>query len=269
MSFFTDLNLNSIVLTAPWGPITFKHLLDIGTLIIIEGLLSFDNALALAATVKTHLTDPQEQRRALRFGIWGAYIFRTIVILLGVKLMKIEWVKAAAAGYLICLAVTEFWPKRESEELTQDTSADVRQQSSLARFLKLTPFWSTVIAVELMDIMFSIDSIGAALAISNQEWILIAGAFLGILMMRFAASIFIKLIDSFPVLNKTAFLLVGLAGFNMILKLKGLPLGPFGELTIDKEIPEHIFTLSLAGIFFGSMALNAVFPAWFKAQTAE
>ena len=55
----------------------------------------------------------------------------------------------------------------------------------------------------------------------------------------------------------------------MILKLKGLPLGPFGELTIDKEIPEHIFTLSLAGIFFGSMALNAVFPAWFKAQTAE
>jgi predicted tellurium resistance membrane protein TerC len=88
-------------------------------------------------------------------------------------------------------------------------------------------------------------------------------------MMRFAATVFVKLIDKFPVLVKTAFLLVGLAGLNIVLKLKNLPLGPLGELTIDKEIPEHVFTLLLAGIFLGAMGLNAAFPQWFSKDEPE
>lgn len=266
-SIFSGMDLTAPLMQAPWGAINGQNLLDIGMLVVLEGLLSFDNALALAATVKSRLSDPTDQKRALRYGIWGAYFFRLLVIFVGIKLMKIEWVKAVAAGYLIWLAVSELWPK--GEEKGEEEKLPDPHEKGIARFLKLSPLWSTIVAVELMDLMFSIDSIGVAFAISDKEWILIAGAVLGIVMMRFAATVFIHLIDKFPVLVKTAFLLVGLAGLNMILKLKNLPLGPLGELTIDKEIPEHMFTLLLASIFFGAMALNAFFPKLFTKSDAE
>lgn len=266
IGFLSGMNLSAPLFSAPWGVVTGQNLLDIGTLVILEGLLSFDNALALAATVKSRLRDPEDQKHALRWGIWGAYIFRTLIIFVGVTLMKIEWVKATAAGYLIWLAVTELWPKKEEDENAPEVLPDAHEKG-ISRYLKLSPLWSTILAVELMDIMFSIDSIGVAFAISSEPWILIAGAILGILMMRFAATIFIKLIDKFPILTKTAFVLVGLAGLNMILKLKDLPLGPLGSLTIDKEIPEHVFTASLAIIFFGAMGLNALFPRWFHTHS--
>lgn len=266
-SFLSNVDLSSPLIFAPWGAITGQNVMDIGMLVVLEGLLSFDNALALAATVKSRLTDPNDQKRALRYGIWGAYFFRTLVIFVGIKLMKIEWVKAVAAGYLIWLAVSELWPRTENKT-DSDTLTDPHEKG-FTKFLKLSPLWSTIVAVELMDLMFSIDSIGVAFAISNQEWILIAGAILGILMMRFAATVFITLIDKFPVLVKTAFLLVGLAGVNMILKLKNLPLGPLGQLTIDKEIPEHVFTVLLAAVFLGAMGLNALFPHWFGKPNPE
>lgn len=271
LPFLSGIELAAPLWMAPWGPVTTQNLLDIGMLVVLEGLLSFDNALALAATVKSRLKDPAEQRKALRYGIWGAYIFRTLVIFLGVTLMKYEWIKAVAAGYLIWLAVSELWPQGHtlSKEIEEDEKIVERETSGLVKFFKLSPLWSTILAVELMDIMFSVDSIGVAFAISNQEWILVTGAILGILMMRFAATVFIKLIDRFPVLVKTAFLLVGLAGINMVLKLKDLPLGPLGSLTIDKEIPEHVFTLLLAGVFSGAMALNAAFPQWFKVPATQ
>jgi YkoY family integral membrane protein len=263
-SMLAGINLASPLFHAPWGNVTGQNLLDIGTLVILEGLLSFDNALALAATVKSRLSDPVDRKRALRYGIWGAYFFRTLVIFLGVTLMKIEWVKAVAAAYLIWLAVTELWPKNGKEDV--DDALPDPHERGISKFFRLSPLWSTILAVELMDIMFSIDSIGVAFAISSEPWILVTGAVLGILMMRLAATLFVKLIDRFPVLVKTAFILVGLAGINMVLKLKNLPLGPLGELTIDKEIPEHVFTLTLALIFFGAMGLNALFPKWFAKE---
>lgn len=267
-SFFSSLDLTVPLFAAPWGTVTGQNFLDIGTLVILEGLLSFDNALALAATVKSRLSDPLDQRRALRWGIWGAYLFRTIVIFLGVTLLKYEWIKAAAAFYLIWLAAQELWPKNDSDG-SDDAELPDPHERGFSRFLKLSPLWSTILAVELMDIMFSIDSIGVAFAISREAWILIAGALLGILMMRFAATVFIKLIDRFPILSKTAFVLVGLAGINMVLKLKNLPLGPLGELSIDKEIPEHVFTLSLVLIFVGALGVNAIFPHWFEKSLEE
>ncbi|MEN9529061.1 MAG: hypothetical protein RI932_934 [Pseudomonadota bacterium] len=267
LSFLSGFDLSAPLFTVPWGNVSGQNLMDIGTLVVLEGLLSFDNALALAATVKSRLSDPDDQKRALRYGIWGAYIFRTLVIFVGITLMKIEWVKAVAAGYLIWLAVKELWPRTEENESAEKLPDP--HEKGVSRLFRLSPLWSTIVAVELMDIMFSIDSIGVAFAISNQEWILVVGALLGILMMRFAATVFVKLIDKFPVLVKTAFLLVGLAGLNMVLKLKNLPLGPLGSLTIDKEIPEHVFTLLLAGIFFGAMALNSFFPQWFAKEGVE
>lgn len=123
----------------------------IGTLVILEGLLSADNALVLAVLVK-HL--PEDQRRkALFYGIIGAYLFRVIAIGIGVTLINIGWIKIVGGHYLLWLVLQHFINKRDGEEELQT---------------KQVGFWSTVLTVELMDIAFSIDSVIAAFGVSNQ-----------------------------------------------------------------------------------------------------
>lgn len=236
--------------------ITITHILIILELIILEGLLSFDNALALAALVRKKLKDPIQQRRALVYGIWGAYILRIGIIFVGVWLMKYEWVKAIAGFYLLYLAIHELFLNKTQQSLTEDNNQSASQMTSLKVSAKT--FFIVVAQVELMDLMFSIDSIAVALAISDIKWVLITGAVLGVLFMRIAAGLFIKLIENFPALEKTAFVLVGLAGLNVILKLKDLNLG-FMYLTIDKPIPENIFLGLIVSILLFAIVFSKIF----------
>ena len=122
-------------------------------------------------------------------------------------------------------------------------------------FLVYIYFIIVILQVELMDLMFSIDSIAVALALSNVKWVLITGAVLGVLLMRVAAQFFIKLIEKFPILEKTAFVLVGIAGINVLLKIKDLNIG-FTYLSIDKPIPENIFLSSIFFVLISSLFLN-------------
>lgn len=84
------------------GVFTLTGLSTILLLILLEGLLSADNALVLAMMVK-HLPEKQ-QKKALMYGIWGAYIFRFLVIGIGTYLIKFIWIKAIGAIYLLYLA---------------------------------------------------------------------------------------------------------------------------------------------------------------------
>lgn len=239
-------------------------LMDFGIvlqLIILEGLLSFDNALALAALVERRLKDPADRRRALTWGIWGAYIFRTVVIFVGVWLMANPWIRVVAGVYLVWIAFDELYLKRN-----HSNEKDVDLPSFKWSFIKLSPLWSTIVSVELMDIMFSIDSVAVALALSSKKWVLILGALLGIVMMRLAAQFFIVLIAKFPILIKTAFVLVGFAGINILLDSKDVPIPFTGgyKLTVGMAIPEHPFLIALFTIFVGSILLNWMFPKYFK-----
>lgn len=210
-------------------------------LVILEGLLSFDNSLALASLVSKRLSDPKERKRALTYGIFGAYFFRIIIIFIGAWLMKSTTVKLMAGGYLVWLAIHElFFHKVKSDGSTESLL------SALFGYKFLTPFWSTVVSVELMDMMFSIDSIGVALALSSKVWVLITGAVLGIIMMRFAASIFIRLIERFPILNPTAFVLVLIAGMNIILH------------TFGYGMNEHILPIVLLGVLISALSIETV-----------
>ena len=135
----------------------------IGSLIVLEGLLSADNALVLAIMVK-HLPRKQ-QKKALFYGILGAYLFRFIAIGLGTYLIKIWWIKAAGALYLLWMAFQFFIKKEEEEEGVVAAP---------------TGFWRTVLAVEMMDIAFSIDSVLAAFGVSDQIWVLYLGGIFGV-----------------------------------------------------------------------------------------
>lgn len=224
---------------------TLANLFAVMYLVLLEGVLSVDNALALAALVKGRLKNPEDQKRALRWGILGAYVFRTVIIFAGVWLMAHEWVKWIAAGYLIYLSITELFFKRKMQD-------DGENEVGGFNLRFLTPLVSTIVSVELMDIMFSVDSIAVALTISDKAPILITGAVLGILAMRFAAGYFIKLIEKFPVLEKTAFVLVLLAGIKIIVELLGV------------HVPELVFMPVMFAIVGGSMWLNKAKPELFQ-----
>ncbi|WP_042457060.1 TerC family protein [Neobacillus dielmonensis] len=181
---------------ASWGVI--------GILIVLEGFLSADNALVLAVMVK-HL--PKKQRKkALFYGIFGAYFFRVLAIGLGVTLINIPWIKIIGGHYLLWIVLQNFVKKDNGEEEVQS---------------KAKGFWGTVLTVELMDIAFSLDSIIAAFGVSDQEWILLLGGVLGILMMRGVAQLFLALIEKVPEFETTAFLLVAIIGIRMIVSAFG------------------------------------------------
>lgn len=185
----------------------------IGTLIILEGLLSADNALVLAVMVK-HL-HPKKRKKALFYGLLGAYSFRFIAIGLGVYLIKLWWIKAIGAAYLAWLSIKYFIDKRKAVEEGEEEAEGMNQSGLLIRLFGT--FWGTVAAVELMDIAFSVDSVLAAFGVSNKVWILLIGGMLGILMMRGVAGIFLALIDRVPELETTAYILILIISVKMFL----------------------------------------------------
>ncbi|MCY8795092.1 TerC family protein [Bacillus inaquosorum] len=198
-SFF-DWKMWGEVLSDPvsWGLI--------GSLVVLEGLLSADNALVLAVMVK-HLPEKQ-RKKALTYGLFGAYIFRFIFIGLGMLLIKFWWIKVLGALYLTWLVIKHFWIGEKEEE-----ADGIKKNSWMVRTFGI--FWATVISVELMDLAFSVDSILAAFAVSEKVWVLLIGGMLGILMMRTVAKVFLVLIDKIPELENTAFVLIGIIALKM------------------------------------------------------
>lgn len=198
----------------------------IGTLIILEGLLSADNALVLAVMVK-HL--PKDQRKkALFYGIFGAYFFRILVIGIGVSLIHIAWIKIVCGHYLLWIVFQNFIKKNDDEEVQN----------------KKMGFWRTVVTVELMDISFSFDSVLAAFGVSNQEWVLFLGGILGILMMRGVAHLFLALIEKVPEFETTAFVLIAIIGVKMIVSAFGF------------HMDEILFFSVLITIFLGTFIVH-------------
>jgi integral membrane protein, YkoY family len=217
-------------------------LLVVGTLIILEGLLSADNALVLALLVR-HLPD-REQRRALLYGLVGAFALRGLGITFAKWMMGLWWVCGIGAVYLIVLAARHFMTPRHDEEGSDGAKPKTGRN-----------FWATVAVVELTDLVFAVDSILVAVALVNDPekvWIVYAGGFLGIVLLRIAASFFIRLIQKYPALDNTAYLLVGWAGIKLVSASIDIYLKGIGRPELHL-LPKWLFWLVFACIVvFGS-----------------
>ncbi len=182
-------------------PFAWTDFLLIGSLVVLEAILSADNAVALAALVK-HLPTPEEQNRALRWGIVGAYGFRVLIVVAATWLVDFGIAKLVGAGYLLWLAYQHF----------QDESNDDSD-----RIPASATFWQTIVLVELTDIVFSFDSIAASVAISQKTWVIVAGGILGITLMRYMATFFIRWIDEFSRLEDAAYFIIAMVGSRMLI----------------------------------------------------
>lgn len=191
-------------------PQTFElsDLAGVGFLIILEALLSADNALVLAIMVR-HLPRPLQQK-ALLYGLGGAFVFRFIAIIFASIVLKQWWLQGLGALYLLFLPIKHFVARSKGHEAKPVGGG----------------FWQTVIAVEFTDIAFALDSVLAGIGfitkpppIGMQEhkiWVVYVGAIIGIVLLRFAASMFIRLLEKFPMLDHVAYILVGWVGVKLL-----------------------------------------------------
>ncbi|MCA1563017.1 MAG: hypothetical protein LC804_23075 [Acidobacteria bacterium] len=185
-----------------------SDLLTIALLVLLEGLLSADNALVLAILV---LGLPRhQQKQALRYGIVGAFAFRIAATLLAVYLLRVSWVKLVGAGYLLYLSWKHFFGTTGTQER--------RAIKPAQPWLGFTAFWATVIKVELTDIVFAVDSILVAVAMSPKTWVIISGGVLGIITMRMVIGTLLTLVRRYPALVDGAFIIIAWVGVKLLIE---------------------------------------------------
>jgi len=183
---------------------TLPSLQVILALILIEGLLSIDNALAIAA-LASHL-DEKKRKIAISVGYAGAYGFRILALFLASYIINNYWLMALGAGYLIWLMCNHFAENEDSEEKSGNKPAP--------------GFAKTIALIVLLDLSLSFDNVVAAVAFARDNIILVyVGVTIGILTLRLVAGYCIKLLDKHPWLEHTAFLLVGFVGAMLCAEL--------------------------------------------------
>lgn len=197
-------------------------------LIALEGLLAADNALVLAIMVK-HLPD-EKRRKALFYGLAGAFIFRFSSLFIISYLVDVWQIQAIGALYLLFISINHIVRKLIFKNQEEEKGSKEKKKSG---------FWGTVFKVELADIAFAIDSILAAVALSmtlpntplpniggldgGKFLVIFAGGLIGLIIMRFAANFFVKLLHAKPGLEIAAFAIVGWVGVKLAILTLGHP----------------------------------------------
>ncbi|MCC6442683.1 MAG: TerC family protein [Armatimonadetes bacterium] len=207
----------------------------IGILILLEGLLSADNALVLAVLVR-HLPEKQ-QHRALLYGIFGAFALRFLGILVAKYIIAFWYLRALGAAYLAYLCIAHFAGKTRH-------AREVRSREGMG-------FWPTVVVVELTDIAFAIDSILVAVALSNKLWVIYTGVMLGIIALRLVAGMFIALLRKYPALDHTAYVITGWVSVKLFIN----SYESYAATVLHSPFDHHLLPKS---IFWAVMALIAV-----------
>lgn len=244
MSFLSTLVLPTLAELGEAFPVIIS-------LIIIEGLLSVDNALAIAAMAR-HLPEHQ-QKLALRWGIIGAYGFRGLCMAFAAWIIENPGLKIGGAVYLVYLMCKHF--SDAAEEDGEGGGGDLASKGLIA----------TIISIEIMDLSLSVDNVVAAVAMSKELWVVCTGVFIGILALRFVAGACLKLIEKFPILEETAFLLIGYVGFILVFELltdphSGLKLlpGPAVHVTALQKFVGIVLIMALSILYSKSSAFRVV-----------
>ncbi|MDV2583152.1 TerC family protein [Alkalibacillus haloalkaliphilus] len=235
-------------------------------LIVLEGILAADNAMVLAIMVK-HLPE-KERKKALFYGLLGAFIFRLGSLFIISFLVDVWQIQAIGALYLLFIAGNHVVRKFVLNQYSKEAKLEKAKKK------KESGFWTTVLKVELADIAFAVDSILAAVAIAmvlpatplpaiggmdgGQFLVILFGGLIGVIIMRFAATYFVKLIKRRPGLETAAFLIVGWVGVKLVV---------FTLSHEDVGILPYDFAHSTLWkvIFYGVLVLIAVI-GWFSTK---
>lgn len=238
--------------------LVIEYLWVLVILIGLEGLLAADNALVLAIMVK-HLPE-LERKKALFYGLAGAFILRFGSLFIISFLVDVWQVQAIGAAYLLLMSIKHLFDKLAHK----DKNKQEKEASG-------SGFWPTVAKVEFADLAFAVDSILAAVALAvalpatglgnigsldtGQFLVVLTGGMIGLIIMRFAANIFVDLLKKRPSLEIAAFIIVGWVGVKLAL------------ITLAHEdialIPHDFPHSTLWKIIFYSVLVGVAVVGWF------
>ena len=194
-------------------------------LVVLEAVLSADNAIALAAIARS-IKEPESQRQALNIGLIGAYVLRIALIFAATWVIKYWQFELLGALYLLWLVFNYFF--LEDDENNEEH-----------RSLGFKSVWQVIPTIAITDLAFSLDSVTSAIAVTEDTWLIVAGGTIGIVILRFLAGLFIRWLEEYTYLEDAGFITVGFVGLRLLLKV-WLP---------DYLIPEWV-TIVVVAVFF-------------------
>jgi YkoY family integral membrane protein len=203
-----------------------ETLLVLPVLIALEAVLSADNAIALAALAQG-LEDSALQKRALNIGLVVAYVLRIGLILTATWVVKFWQFELAGALYLLWLVFQYF---------TSKPDVDDENSHHGPRFSSL---WQAIPIIGVTDLAFSLDSVTTAIAVSQETWLILIGATIGIITLRFMAGLFIRWLKEFRHLEDAGYVTVALVGLRLLVRVVNDALVP----------PEWVMVSAIALIF--------------------
>ena len=240
-------------------------------LVFLEGLLAADNAIVMAVMVK-HLP-PEQRKKALFYGLLGAFVFRFIALFLISIIANFWFIQAIGAIYLIYMSIKnlyQFFNHDKSNKEHQTGDDHHYDESGVEIKASSKSFWGTVFKVEFADIAFAIDSMLAALAIAvtlpkigihfggmdlGQFSVMFLGGMIGVILMRFAATWFVELLNKYPGLEGAAFAIVGWVGIKLVILVLAHP----DVNILPVEFPHTILWQTI----FWSVLILLVVIGWF------
>ncbi|HEY9624255.1 MAG TPA: hypothetical protein V6C78_28120 [Crinalium sp.] len=199
-------------------------LLLLPVLVVLEAVLSADNAIALAALTQG-MTDSKMQRQALNLGLVVAFILRVTLILTATWVIKFWQFELLGAAYLLWLVFQYFTSDQE----------DGRHHHAP----HFTSVWQAIPLIAFTDLAFSLDSVTTAIAVSQETWIVLAGGTIGIITLRLMAGLFIRWLKEYDHLEDAGYVTVALVGLRLLLKV----------IHEDFVPPEWLMVAAIAAIF--------------------
>jgi YkoY family integral membrane protein len=193
-------------------------------LVALEAVLSADNAVALAS-ISQGLADEKMRRQALNIGLILAYILRMTLILAATWVVNYWQFQVLGAGYLLWL-VFQYFSSKDGDD----------DENKLAKY---TNIWQAIPTIAITDLAFSLDSVATAVAVSTDTWLVISGATIGIIILRFMAGLFIRWLDEYSRLEDAGYVTVALVGIKLLVR----------AVRPELEIPELLVVGTIAIIF--------------------
>ena len=198
-------------------------------LVALEAVLSADNAIALASISKG-LEDPTEQQKALNLGLIIAFVLRISLILTATWVIQYWQFELLGALYLLWLVFQHF---------TSNTDSEGEDQGP--RFASV---WQAIPMIAFTDLAFSLDSVTTAIAVSDNTFIVVTGATIGIIALRFMAGLFIRWLDEFVHLESAGYITVGFVGLRLLVKVINPDLVPPQWLLVSSIVLMFVWGFS-------------------------
>ncbi|HEY9704748.1 MAG TPA: hypothetical protein V6C58_20075 [Allocoleopsis sp.] len=208
-------------------------------LIALEAVLSADNAIALAA-IAQGIADPKLQRTALNLGLLVAYILRMSLILTATWVVQFWQFQFLGAVYLLWLVYQYFASDEEDEDHHSG--------------FKFSSLWQAIPTIAITDLAFSLDSVTTAIAVSKETWLVLTGATIGIITLRFMAGLFIRWLDEYTHLKTAGYITVGFVGVRLLVR----SINDFLFPNIELVPPEWLMVTLITVVFIWGFSKKTI-----------